>query len=88
MKKFEHEYMIYTIANEDVYHKQCAALEMHIPSLRKLEELHDVDDSRIQRYELNGKRIRVLNDLQLNAVHVESEIPLEVYFQKKEAAAS
>lgn len=80
---YQHEYIIKKGADEAIYYKQCVALEKYIPGLQKLEELHDVDDSRIQKYQYKGKKIRVLNDCYINAVYVESEIPLEPFFEKK-----
>ena len=79
----EHEYVIRVGADEEIYYKQCAALEKHISGLQKLGELQDVDSSRIQYYQYNGKDIRVHNDNYTNAVLVESEIPLEPFFEKK-----
>jgi len=88
MYGLKHEYMICTVADEEIYYKQCAALEKHIPGIKKLDELHDVDDSRIQLYQVNGEEVRVYNDRQLNAVYVASGIQLESYFEKKEAASA
>jgi len=81
---YKYEYMICTVVDEDIYYKQCAALEKHIPELQKLDELHDVDNSRLQEYLYYDKTIRVLNDYQLNAVHIESAIPLEPFFENRD----
>lgn len=73
-------YAICNQADEDIYRKQCAALEKHLSGIQRLPELQDVDSTLIQRYSFGGKSITVLNDLTLGAVVVESEEDLEPYF--------
>jgi len=80
------EYNICTNADISVFTNQCLALEMHIPGLQKGELLCDVDGSAIQKYVLDGRRITVYNDEQIDAVFVESEIPLEKYFSRQVAS--
>lgn len=75
-----HKYYICNMADFDIYQKQCAALEKHIPELVKVEELHDVDDSRYMLYQLKEYKITVKNSFYMDAVYVESEIPLEPFF--------
>lgn len=75
------EYMICNQVDEDIYYRQCDALEKHIPQLEKKEELVDVDESKFQRYSLADKNITVLNSFYLNGVFVRSEIELEQYFK-------
>lgn len=74
------EYNICTQADDEIFEKQCAALEKHIPGLVKRDLLTDVDNSKIQHYELNGFPVRVHNDYYVGAVYVKSEIDLEPYF--------
>lgn len=75
----------YTICNgpdEEIFVKQCKALEKHIPGLTKEELLTDVDETKIQQYKKDGKSIWVYNDYyQVKAVYIESEIELMKYFQ-------
>lgn len=76
-----YEYSICNQVDEVIYKKQCAALESHVPGLKKEEELIDVDGSAIQGYNLDGKRITVHNSFYANEVYVKSEIELEQYFK-------
>ena len=73
--------VICTIADEEIFLRQCKALEMIIPGLEKEFTLQDVDSSRIQTYLLGEKRIKVKNDLTLNMVLLETEVDLEPYFK-------
>jgi len=77
MENYEYEYIVNNVSNEELYHKQCEAIEKHFPGINKLNEVMDVDSSRLQKYLYNGKVICVINDYYLNDVHVESEIPIE-----------
>lgn len=74
------EYLICDQANEEIYKRQCKALEDHIPNLTKERELVDVDESRIQRYHLGQNEIFVYNSFYLNAVYIKSDIDLMPYF--------
>lgn len=73
------EYNICTQADEDVFTKQCSALEK-IPNIQKGDLLSDVDGSQVQLYALDGKNISVHNSYYVNAVFIKSEIELEQYF--------
>lgn len=75
------EYNICTVFNEDIFKKQCVALEENIPNLCKKDFLQDVDGSDTQIYELDGKRIRVVNDSAFG-VEIQSEFDIKPYFNK------
>lgn len=75
-----YEYMICNVADEEVYKKQCAAIEKHIPGIKKQEELVDVDGSKIQRYSYNGERIVVINSIDENELIVKSTEDIKRYF--------
>lgn len=75
-------YIICNQPDADIFERQCAALEKNIAGLQKKQQLHDVDDSKTQLYDLNGKEIRVHNSFYIGEVYVESEIDLEPYFNK------
>jgi len=81
---YKHNYIIYDTANEEVYHRQCTALEKYIPRLEKLEELHGSLDSYTQKYRYNNKTICVCNDNIIDAVHIVSEISLEAVYKNIE----
>lgn len=74
------EYNICNEADEEIFVKQCEALENRIPNIKKDKLLIDVDESKIQRYLLNDKIILVYNSNYLNSVYVKSEIDLIQYF--------
>lgn len=76
------EYTIYTVPDEDIYKRQCRALEKHIPGLTKLYELEDADGSLISIYKKGGSEIKVSNDYQIGGVFVDSEIDLLPFFKK------
>lgn len=75
------EYNICTEADNNIYAKQCNALEKRVPGIKKERELHDVDESLICVYSLDGKSISVLNDETVGAVYIKSEVDLTPYFQ-------
>ncbi len=72
--------MISTVFNKEIFEKQCAALESRIPGIIKRERLHDVDDSELQHYELDGTDIEVCNSACMDDVSITSEIDLLPYF--------
>ncbi len=75
-----YEYNICNEADEQIFIKQCMAIEKNIPEIKKLEILTDVDESKIQKYLLNGKEIKVYNSYDIDAVYIESEVELTKYF--------
>lgn len=76
-----HHYLICNVADVDIYRKQCVALEKHIPGIKRVEELHDVDDSRFMIYLLGSGKITVKNSIFDDSVYIDSEIPLEPFFE-------
>lgn len=76
------QYTIYTVPDEEIYRRQCQALEKHIPGLEKMYDLEDVDGSRISIYKKDGSEIKVANDYQVGGVFVDSEIDLLPFFSK------
>lgn len=74
------EYNICDQADEEIFTKQCTALENKIPNLIKGKLIVDVDESKIQEYLLGGKKIKVVNSYYTNGIYVKSEIDLILYF--------
>ncbi|GLC88693.1 hypothetical protein [Lysinibacillus piscis] len=74
------EYNICNQPDEEIFVKQCSALEKHLPELRKKDLLTDVDNSKIQSYNLKGSIIKVYNDYVIGAVYIKSEIDIEPFF--------
>lgn len=75
------EYYICNQADEEVFVKQCNALEKNIPGIIKGELLTDVDESKVQEYVLNDKEIKVYNSYYTNEVYIKSEEELLHYFK-------
>lgn len=75
-----YEYIICNQADEEIFRKQCAALEKRLTGIKKTQFLHDVDDSKIQGYILDGKTIHVYNDCYIGVVRIKSQIDLDLYF--------
>lgn len=75
-----YEYNICNQADEEIFLKQCNALENKISNIKKDKLLIDVDESKIQKYLLDGKEIKVYNSNYINEVFIRSEVELEQYF--------
>lgn len=80
---YKYDYSICTEPDRDIFIKQCRALEKHIPNIVKDKLLKDVDESEIQIYYLDGKKILVHNCYYVGAVYIESEVDLEQFFENK-----
>ncbi len=76
------EYGICSCADEEIFEKQCSALEMNIPKIRKGELVVDVNGSKLQKYILGTNKINVINDRFVNEVLIRTEINLEQFFNK------
>ena len=73
-------YNICTVADDDIFDKQCNALETNIPNIKKGELLEDVDGSLTQIYFVGDNKILVHNSNYIDAVYIDSEIELKQYF--------
>lgn len=70
----------YTIAKEvdDVaFKKTCKAIETSGLNFVKSNLLEDVDGTLIQVYKMDGKEIKVMNDYEIDAMYVDSDISLD-----------
>lgn len=76
-------YSIYDIPDEEIFFKQCEALEKNIKGLKKEKLLVDVDDTKIQIYYYDNKEIKVINSYYENELYIDAEIDLEPFFKKK-----
>ena len=74
------EYSICNVADEEIFHKQCESLRKHIPDIQQKKILRDVDNSLICVFNLDGKRLYLCNDKNINAIYINSEFDLEKYF--------
>lgn len=74
-------YMICNEPDEEIFNRQCKAIEDKVPNIELVKTLHDVDDSRIKVYNVEGKEIKVSNDYYNGGVFIKSEIELEQFFK-------
>lgn len=75
------EYSICNQADEEIFKRQCNALEKKFSELLVKDNfLTDVDGSKIQTYTLNGKKVKVVMSNYENEVYIYSEIDLKEYF--------
>ena len=77
-------YPICDAPDEEVFKKQCVALENRISNLNKEDLLQDVDGTLIQTYYLAGKKLMVKNSHYVGSVYIESEFDIDPYFEKKD----
>lgn len=76
-----YNYTISKKTDEEIFNKQCIAIEKHITFLEKEPLLVDVDGTMIQEYKKKDLQIKVVNDFQMNAVYVESNEAIDHYFK-------
>lgn len=76
------EYNISNQADTDLFYRQCLALEENIPGLAAEDLLKDVDGTLVQKYSHSRGAVTVKNDMQINALYVESDFDLLPYFKK------
>lgn len=77
-------YGIYDNPDEELFKKQCAALEKNIPNLRRAQLLEDADGSSYQHYKHPLGEVVVSNDYAFGDLYVESDFDLEPYFEQKQ----
>lgn len=77
-----YRYIICTAPDEDIFYRQCKALEKQFPEMKKEELLEDVDCTLIQDYLHPSGEITVKNDHYIGVVSVDSEFDLRPYFKK------
>lgn len=80
MDRYKHIYTICTVADQNIYDRQCKAIENRL-NIKPSEKLTDVDGSDIRIYYYNGKKIKIINDITENGVYVYSEIELRQFFR-------
>ena len=69
-------YNIMKQADEKIFYNICKRIEAGIENVEKKQLLEDVDGTLIQLYDIGGKEVKVVNDIEVDAVYVDSEIPL------------
>ena len=79
-KKYRFEFTVCAQPDNELFEKQCTALEKKFPDMQKLPLLEDVDGSSYQTYRHEKGEIRVSNDRCLWCLYVEAEFDLMPYF--------
>ena len=72
-----YSYTVSKSADNKAFKKACNAIEGGLSGIKKDNLLVDVDGSAIQIYYANGKKIKVVNDYEVDAVYADSEIDLK-----------
>ena len=80
-KEYKYSYNICDQQNDELFYKQCAALEKHIPGLTKERLLIDVDGSLYQIYYHQKGELSVNNDYYIGALYIDSDFDIEPYFE-------
>ncbi|MBQ7067043.1 MAG: hypothetical protein IJN92_09525 [Lachnospiraceae bacterium] len=75
-------YPICNVADENIFQKQCMAIEKYLNPLEKGTLIEDVDGSKIQSYTFGKHKVTVKNSMYTNEVYVESDIDIKPYFAK------
>lgn len=73
-------YNVYREASNSEFIKACKRIEAIIAGIKRKPILIDVDGTTIQLYDYEGKEIKVMNDYEVDAVYVDSEIDLNRIF--------
>lgn len=74
------KYNVCNVYDEEIFNKQCLAIEKHISDLKKDNLLNDVDGTQIQIYTfIDNKHIKVINDIDFG-ISVVSDIDIKDYF--------
>ena len=82
MRKHAYRYTICNQPDEEIFIKQCKAIELRVPITKKHGLIVDVDESKFQRYDFAGGEIIALIDYEVGYVGVESDGELTHYFKK------
>lgn len=72
-------YVITDFPDDEIFYKQCRALEKHIPDLHAEKLLEDVDGTLIQIYHHPKGKLEVWNEA-LDGVDIRSDFDIDAYF--------
>ncbi len=73
-------YTVSKIADNLAFKDACIKLESTVKNLKKVNFLIDVDGTLIQIYNLNNNEIKIINDYEVDAVYIDSDISLDSIF--------
>ena len=74
-----YSYTVKKTADEKAFFLACRAIEREVSGLRKERLLEDVDGTQIQIYYAPKGEIKVVNDYEVDAVYVDSEVRLACF---------
>ena len=77
-----YSYTISNSANKDIFECACRSIQTFLKKYKKEKQLQDVDGTTIQIYRRKNRKIKVVNDFEIDAVYVDSEIDLGKIFRK------
>lgn len=75
-----YKYLVCNEPDEDIFYRQCSALEARVPGLQKIDVLADVDGGIYAIYGYGDKKITVKNSQYFGEVYIESEVLLSEFF--------
>ena len=71
-----YSYNIAKEADDAAFKKACESIEANLKGIEKEDILVDVDGTMIQIYNTPDGRIKVINDYEVDAVYVDSDVEL------------
>ncbi len=81
MNKYKYSYNIEPEADVEAFLRACSMIEnANMNGIRKTDFAIDVDGSLIQFYQVPEGEIKVLNDCEVGAVYVDSDVDLSALF--------
>lgn len=72
-----YSYNISKFADNNAFQKACRLIESRLSAVEKEKLLEDVDGTQIQIYDTANGEIKVVNDYEVDAVYVDSDINLD-----------
>ena len=76
-------YTVAKNADKAVFLSTCSLIQMFLKKYKKEKLLQDVDGTTIQIYRTKNGKVKVVNDYEVDAVYVDSEIDLKSILAKK-----
>lgn len=77
------DYNIYPENNFEQFKNACTIVERNFPKAEKRELIIDVDGTTIQTYNIEDKNIDVIDDYDIGAVYIKSDLILDFLRDKK-----
>lgn len=72
-----YSYTISQEADEKQFERACNIVEKQLTEFEKEKLIEDVDGTQIQIYKANGKKIKVYNDYDVDAVYIDTDILID-----------